>query len=187
MAAACPPDAQMALHAGSHSDRAPGRIPARDRVLVREAAVDDLDLLVTMRLALLADEARSASFVEAHPDAVSRARRLTAQQFRAPHQVFFVCFVGRAPAGMLRCGLTMGSPLQRHTTRGMLTAAYVVPRFRCRGVLRRLVAAAGAWSAARGVNDLRLHCLTANAAGNAAWEALGFEVVEVVRRRYGTG
>jgi GNAT superfamily N-acetyltransferase len=65
----------------------------------------------------------------------------------------------------------------------MLTTAYVLPAHRRRGVMRQLVDAAAAWSASHGVIDLRLRNAHDNTAANAAWEALGFSVVQVVRQR----
>jgi GNAT superfamily N-acetyltransferase len=50
-------------------------------------------------------------------------------------------------------------------------------------VLRALVAAAEAWCDERGLTEMRLHSSTSSAAAVDAWDSLGFEVVEHVRRR----
>jgi GNAT superfamily N-acetyltransferase len=50
-------------------------------------------------------------------------------------------------------------------------------------VLHALVAAAEAWCDARGITEMRLHSATSSADAVGAWDALGFEVVEHVRRR----
>jgi len=152
-------------------------------VIVREATPHDLDIIVEMRLALLREESRSALFADPHPDAAARARQITASQLLDDDQVFLLAVCGEESVGALRCSLTTASAMSREAARGFLSAAYVHPRFRRRGVLRRLVDAAEAWCAQRGALDLRLHCTRENVEGNAAWEALGFEVVEVVRRR----
>jgi GNAT superfamily N-acetyltransferase len=152
---------------------------------VREATSEDLDAIVAMRLALLREESRSAPFTDPHADAAARVRRITAAQLLDADQVFLLAVAGVEPAGALRCTITSGSPLSRDTARGFLSAAYVLPPFRRRGVLRKLVDAAQAWCTHRGAHDLRLHCTRENLEGNAAWEALGFEIVEVVRRRRG--
>jgi aminoglycoside 6'-N-acetyltransferase I len=60
---------------------------------------------------------------------------------------------------------------------------YVVPKARERGVLRALLGAADAWCAERGLDEMRLHNAADNPLANAAWEALGFEVVEHLRVR----
>ena len=49
--------------------------------------------------------------------------------------------------------------------------------------LRALVHEAEAWCRLRGLGELRLHCTVENTEGNAAWAALGYDPVEVVRRR----
>lgn len=176
----------MPAHAGSPPGRAPRRRAEPLPITVRQATSDDLATIVGMRLALLREESRSPLFADPHPDADARALRITAAQLLDTEQVFLLAMAGTEPVGELRCTISPGTPLLRDATRGFLTAAYVIPRFRRRGVLRHLVDAAVAWCAGHGVHDLRLHCTSENAEGNAAWEALGFEVVEVVRRRRGT-
>lgn len=137
-----------------------------------------------MRMALLQEESRSVLFADPHPDAAARTLRITSAQLMDVDQVFLLASCGKQVVGAIRCAITSGTPVLRESARGFLTAAYVAPRFRRRGVLRALVDAAAAWCAARNVHDLRLHCTRENEEGNAAWEALGFEVVEVVRRRH---
>lgn len=159
------------------------RRDARTEIAVRAATPEDLETVLAMRLALLKEEARSALFADPHPDAAARARQITASQLLDDDQVFLLAFAGTEAVGALRCTIAHGSPLLRHATRGFLSAAYVRPGFRRRGVLRALVAAAEAWCLERNAPDLRLHCTRENEEGNAAWEALGFGVVEVVRQR----
>jgi ribosomal protein S18 acetylase RimI-like enzyme len=174
----------MTAHAHQPAARvAAPRPAAHEPVRIRQATLEDLEAIVAMRLALLREEARSPLFADPHPDAPARAARLTAAQLRDDDQVFLLAEVDSRPIGLLRCTIGTGSPVLRESTRGFLSTAYVKPRYRKRGVLRRLVGAAVTWCAAHDVHDLRLHVTRENAEGNAAWEALGFEVVEVVRRR----
>jgi hypothetical protein len=49
--------------------------------------------------------------------------------------------------------------------------------------MRRLVRAALTWSASLGASEIRLRVSAGNASGNAAWQALGFETVQLLRRR----
>ena len=46
-----------------------------------------------------------------------------------------------------------------------------------------LLAEAERWCRAHGLSEVRLHCTVENAEGNASWESLGYDAVEVVRRR----
>ncbi len=174
----------MVPRAASPSPSVRSRRHAIPPVVVREATGADLETIAAMRMALLLEESRSALFADPHPDAAARTRRITSAQLMDEDQVFLLAICGAEPVGTIRCAIASGTPVLRESTRGFLTAAYVTPRFRRHGVLRALVEAATAWCAARDVHDLRLHCTRENDEGNAAWEALGFEVVEVVRRRH---
>jgi aminoglycoside 6'-N-acetyltransferase I len=58
---------------------------------------------------------------------------------------------------------------------------YVIPAARRRGVLRALLAAAAAWCKSRGLTEMRLHNPADSDVANAAWEALGFTIVEHLR------
>ncbi len=152
-------------------------------VTVRPADRHDLDDIVRMRMALLAEEGRSPLFADPHPRAAARALRITEAQLRDDDQVFLLAVSQSHAVGMVRCTLTSGNPVVSDHLRGFLSAAYVSPAFRRLGVLRMLVDAAEEWCAERGTRDLRLHCTIENMEGNIAWDALGFKVVEVVRRR----
>lgn len=174
----------MAPRAASPSPSVRSRRPATPPVIVREATGADVDTIAAMRMALLHEESRSALFADPHPDAAARTLRITSAQLMDDDQVFLLAICGTEPVGTIRCAIASGTPVLRESMRGFLTAAYVAPRFRRQGVLRALVEAAAAWCASRDVHDLRLHCTRENDEGNAAWEALGFEVVEVVRRRH---
>jgi ribosomal protein S18 acetylase RimI-like enzyme len=176
----------MPPHTGSPPQRPTRRRGGSQAIVVREATPDDRDAIVGLRMALLREESRSPLFAEPHPDAEARTFRVTTAQLMDAEQVFLLATSAGEIVGALRCTITAGAPVLREAARGFLTAAYVRPQFRRKGVLRLLVDAAAAWCAARDVHDLRLHCTRENVEGNAAWEALGFEVVEVVRRRRGT-
>jgi ribosomal protein S18 acetylase RimI-like enzyme len=76
-----------------------------------------------------------------------------------------------------------GSPLLDPQRYGYVASVYVVPEARRAGVLRTLLAAAERWCAARGLDEMRLHTASDNDVGNAAWDALGFDVVEHLRIR----
>jgi GNAT superfamily N-acetyltransferase len=50
-------------------------------------------------------------------------------------------------------------------------------------VLRALLRAAERWCRRRGLEEMRLHNSADDAVANSAWDALGFELAEVVRVR----
>jgi len=90
---------------------------------------------------------------------------------------------GGEPVGVLRCVESVGSPLMEPARYAYVSSAYVRPDARRRGVLRALLAAAERWALGRGLKQMRLHNVAGSANAEAAWSALGFEVVEQVRLR----
>lgn len=166
-------------------------LPPPDRVessvphgLVVRAATDaDLEIVVALRLKLLTEESRSPLFAQPRNDAEEQARTLTRTQLASRTDVILLAVHDDVPVGLLRCAVSHAARLVRPARYGFVTSAYVEPAFRKRGVLRALVQEAEAWCRLRGLSELRLHCTVENAEGNAAWESLGYETVEVVRRR----
>jgi ribosomal protein S18 acetylase RimI-like enzyme len=163
---------------------------------VRPAGLADLDTVVALRLALLRAARRNPLYERLRPDATRQARRLFGAQLEAKDEVVFLaeCTLAAAGAdaardvapevvGIIRCVESWGSPLLDPPRYGYVSSAYVVPRARRCGVLRALVAEVRAWCHERGLPEMRLHCAVESRAGNAAWDALGFDVVEHVRRR----
>ena len=63
-----------------------------------------------------------------------------------------------------------------------VSSAYVRPEHRRQGVLRALMRSAREWCAERGLTEMRLHTASGASEAAATWSALGFDVVEEVRR-----
>ncbi|MGH7648949.1 MAG: GNAT family N-acetyltransferase [Gemmatimonadaceae bacterium] len=162
--------------------RAPRRANA-ESIAVRIASMSDLPLIVELRLALLREHGDNPIYERLRPDAPDRARRLFAAQLRSPDEVIFLGEMHGEVCGILRCIQTGGLPLLFPATHGYISSVYVVPRARRRGVLRALLDAAIDWCDSRGLTELRLHNASENAVANAAWDALGFRVVEHLRVR----
>lgn len=91
--------------------------------------------------------------------------------------------VDGAVVGIVRVAAAPPSPLHAEFRHAYLSSAFVKPAARRRGVLRSLVAHALAWCEAHGVSEVRLHSAVGNAAAAKAWQALGFDVAEELRRR----
>ncbi|HKT09931.1 MAG TPA: GNAT family N-acetyltransferase [Gemmatimonadaceae bacterium] len=159
------------------------RRDAATGIIVRTACMADLPLIVELRLALLREHGDNPIYERLRPDAPDRARRLFAAQLRSPDEVIFLAEVEGEVCGILRCIQTGGLPLLFPATHGYISSVYVVPRVRRRGVLRALLSAAIDWCETRGLTELRLHNASDNAVANAAWDALGFRVVEHLRVR----
>lgn len=149
-----------------------------DRVTIRLARAGDLEELSLLRSELRREEREVA--LDRTDDEGGKVRALTRRQLAGPQQVFFVAVFDEVMVGMVRCALWSSPDGGSVAT---LTTAYVSPAHRRRGIMRQLVEAATSWSQERGASDLRLRNHVSNSAAGAVWESLGFEVVQVVRRR----
>lgn len=153
----------------------------RDGGRVRRATIEDLESVVALRLALLREYPDHPVYGRLRPDAEVRARALFAAQLEAANEVVFLAEAGNTPVGLVRCVETVSSPLLLPERYCYVSSAYVRPERRRRGVLQSLIARARQWCDERGLSEMRLHNVGSRAAAAAAWDALGFEVVEQVR------
>jgi GNAT superfamily N-acetyltransferase len=152
-------------------------------VSVREAKLDDLDVVVDLRLSLLREYGDHPLYGRLHPNARRRAFDLYRTQLASPYETMFVAELGDEIVGVLRCVDTPSSPLLTPERYCYVSSAYVKPHTRRKGVLTALVDAAERWCDARGLTEMRLHNASGVRMAEDTWSALGFEVVEQVRRR----
>lgn len=153
------------------------------RLSIRPAGLDDLPSVVELRLALLREYADHPLYGRLRPDARARAYELYRGQLAAHNEQIFVAELDREVIGILRCVDTLSSPLLYPERYCYVSSVYVRPRARRAGVLRALLAAAEDWCEQRGIDEMRLHNATSSSVAERTWTALGFEVVEHVRRR----
>jgi GNAT superfamily N-acetyltransferase len=153
------------------------------RVTVRAAGPGDVETIVGMRLALLASYDGHTLYGRLRPDAAERARRQEMARVGTPREVVLLAHAGTTCIGMLRCADVSGSPLLDPARYGYVSSAFVLPAHRRRGVLRALLAAAEDWCGERGITEMRLHHVPESESASRTWEALGFEVREVMRTR----
>ena len=158
------------------------RAAVRRAVQVRPATPADLAHVVALRLALLREHGDNPVYARLRPDAPERARRIFAAQLTSTNEQIFLAEDEGAVIGIIRCVDSTGSPLLEPARYGYISSAYVKPEARRRGALRALVAAARDWCAERGLDEARLHSVAGDEGSNRAWSALGFEVVEHMRR-----
>lgn len=152
-------------------------------VTVRPATLADLDTIVELRLALLREYGDHPMYGRLRADADVRAPEFFRTQLASHLEVMLVAEVHGALVGILRCVDSASSPLLRPERYCYVSSAYVRPAYRRGGVLRALMAAAETWCVERGLDEIRLHNAVSSPAAVAAWSALGFDVVEQVRRR----
>ncbi|HWE42710.1 MAG TPA: GNAT family N-acetyltransferase [Gemmatimonadaceae bacterium] len=159
-----------------------GRAAVRPAVQVRPATPADLASVVELRMALLHEHGGNPIYARLRADAPERARRIFAAQLSSPTERIFLAESDGQVIGVIRCVESTGSPLLDPPRYGYISSAYVRPEARRRGALRALVAAARSWCAERGLDEARLHSVAGDEGSNRAWDALGFDVVEHMRR-----
>jgi GNAT superfamily N-acetyltransferase len=151
--------------------------------VVRQATLADLDTVIDMRLELLREYADHPIYGRLRSDAHARAHEMYRAQLVARDQAIFLADRNARTIGILRCVDAAGSPLLDPVRYCYVSSAYVAPRARRHGVLHALFDAATSWARDRGLTEMRLHNATDAPDAIAAWDALGFSVVEQVRVR----
>ena len=156
-------------------------------LVVRRARLDDLQAIVELRLALLREYRDHPLYEHLRPDALARAYDLFRAQLNDRYENAWhtdATWREKPPFGcVLRCVESGGSPLLLPDRYCYVSSVYVRPEERRQGVLRALLAAAEHWCEERGLPEMRLHSSTSTPVAVDTWDALGFEVVEHVRRR----
>lgn len=148
---------------------------------VRRATSADLETVITLRLALLREYSEHPIYGRLRPDAEQRARPIFAAQLDSDHEVIFLAEENSVVVGLIRCVETAASPLLIPDRYCYVSSVYVRPEARRHGVLRELVQRARDWCRERGLTEMRLHNVGSRESSAAAWDSLGFEVVEQVR------
>ena len=156
---------------------------AEQRLSVRQATLDDLDVVVELRIALLREHGSNPVYSRLRPDAAERARPMFAQQLQSRDEAIYLAERDGHALGILRCVDAVGSPLLYPARYGYVSSVYVIPSARRGGVLRAMMESAVRWCESRGLREMRLHNASDNALAAGAWEAMGFEVVEHLRVR----
>jgi GNAT superfamily N-acetyltransferase len=141
----------------------------------------DLDTVVALRLALLREYQDHPVYGRMRRDAETVAHDVFARQLESSHESSFLAVLDGTPVGLMRCVEAAASPLFVPDRYCYVSSVYVRPEHRRHGVLRALFARARDWCAERGLTEMRLNSVGSHANASAAWDALGFDVVEQVR------
>jgi GNAT superfamily N-acetyltransferase len=150
---------------------------------VRAASLEDLDAIVELRLSLLREYHSHPFYAALRPDPRARAYELYHSQLSSPYETIFLAERAGRVIGVLRCVDTPTSPVLLPERYCYVSSVYVLPDERKKGVLRALLDAADRWCLERDIGEMRLHNSVFSHEARHAWKALGFEVVEEVRRR----
>jgi len=143
----------------------------------------DAERIAELRLALLGEHRSNAIYSRLRRDASARAVELTKEQMASDREAMFVATKGERIVGVIRCIDQRGHRLLRPARFALISTVYVEPAVRRRGVLRMLLDAAIDWSRQHGLTEMRLQNAIDNPLALAAWDALGFRVVEQIRLR----
>jgi GNAT superfamily N-acetyltransferase len=150
-------------------------------MIVRRGTSADLDTILAMRLALLREYSEHPIYGRLRSDAEQRARPIFAAQLDSENEVVFLAEVNAVALGLIRCVETAASPLLIPDRYCYISSVYVRPEARRHGVLKELFQRARDWCRERGLTEMRLHNVGTRESSAAAWDALGFKVVEQVR------
>jgi ribosomal protein S18 acetylase RimI-like enzyme len=152
-------------------------------LVIRRATSADLDTVVALRIALLREYRDHPVYGRLRPDVEQRARLVFGSQLESSNEVILLAEQERTCVGLLRCVESIASPLLIPDRYCYVSSAYVVPQHRRQGVLRALLDHAIAWCRERGLTEMRLHNVGTREPSAAAWNSMGFEIVEQVRVR----
>lgn len=157
--------------------------PEPSAITTRRATGDDLDAVVRLRLALLREYPDHPIYGGLRPDAERLARPVFTSQLESGNETTFLAERDGLAIGILRTVEAAAAPFLAPSRYCYVSSVYVMPECRRSGVLRLLLERAQAWCRERGLREMRLHSVGAAIPAAAAWDALGFEVVEQVRMR----
>jgi len=160
---------------------------------VREATPGDIDELVALWAHYIRVNRTNPSYQLSREDGLEKRRQLFEQHVKGQDSCVFV-IPGQTGGldGMLTCFVEDNTGYFDPPRYGRLQAPFVRPEARGHGNVRRLLAAAHLWAREMGLTEIRLFTSAFEPAPNLRAEEMGFEAIEIVRRRpvernYGIG
>lgn len=150
---------------------------------VRQATPADIDAVLALRMALLREYPDHPIYGRLRANAEQLARPLFTAQLESGNEATWLAEIDHRAVGVLRTVEAAASPFLVPDRYCYVSSVYVRPEHRRHGVLRALLERARGWCRDRGLGEMRLHSVGTRETATAAWDALGFEVVEQVRVR----
>ena len=163
-----------------------GGLSVTHRAASRSGAPSSSDLaaVVALRLALLREYGDHPLYAELRPDVVDRAFDLYHAQIVAADERSFSPSSAARRSAFSAASTSRGSPLVLPERYCYVSSVYVRAVGAAPGrAARARRAPPSDWCDERGLGEMRLHNASSSRVAVAAWSALGFEVVEQVRRR----
>lgn len=153
-------------------------------ITLRRATLDDLPELVALWSHYIREHQANPVYRRLPPRALDERRRIFARRLEDERSAVFV--LAREDGGldgMTVCFVEENEPYFLPKRYARLQTPFVRKDARRRGNLKRLLRAAFTWAREQELTELRLHVGADNVLANAIADELGFEAVEVVRRR----
>lgn len=155
-------------------------------MIFREALPGDIPGLAELHIALVY-EVKS----EAHDEywdfdtlSVADTEDMLRSYIGHTERCIFVCGDKDIITGFICAEITeCHMPLSSVKSVGYISAAYVLPEYRNRGVMKRLEALASNLFKQRGLKYAELNFLSGNAAAKKAWQALGYNTFREQARK----
>ncbi len=154
-----------------------------DEVELRRATLDDLDELVALWAHYVRAHRDNPAYRMARKGLERRRKRFRDHVVDEDAAVFVIAREDGGLAGMLTCFAEENHPYFLPPRFARIQTPYVRPDARRRGYLKRLLTAAFRWAREAELTEVRLITAGGDVVGNALAEEMGFEAVEVVRRK----
>lgn len=155
-----------------------------DESTIRLATEEDVDELVAMWAQYMRVHALNPAYRQLRTDALGRRRRDMIRRIEEATGAIFVLEAEDGGLdGMIVCFVEENEPYFEPTRYVRIQSPFVRREARRRGYLTRLLEATFAWATEWEIDEVRLFTGADNLVANAVADELGFEAVEVVRRR----
>ncbi|MFQ5680168.1 MAG: GNAT family N-acetyltransferase [Gemmatimonadota bacterium] len=153
-------------------------------VHLRPATLEDLDELVALWSHYIREHQHNPAYRRLPPGALGARRHAFRQRLEDPDAAIFVLArLDGGLDGMVTCFVERNAPYFLPACYARLQIPYVRRDARGHGNLKRLLGAAFRWAREQEMTEIRLYLGADNVLANAIAEELGFEAVEIVRRR----
>ena len=151
---------------------------------VRAATLADLDELVAMWAQYMRHHALNPAYRHLRPDALERRRRMFERRIEeATAAVFVIEREDEGLDGMIACFVEENEPYFYPVRYVRIETPFVRRDARRQGNLKRLLQVTFDWARQWEIEEVRLYTGADNLVANAVADELGFEAIEVARRR----
>lgn len=154
-----------------------------DEIDIRTATLDDLDEVAALWTHYIRNHRENPAYRMSRKG-LDKRKALFRQHIRGEDSCVFVAARDDGGlAGMVTCFTEENEPYVLPPRYARIQTPYVRPDARRKGNLKKLLAAAFRWARQAELTEVRLFTPATDVLANAIAEEIGFEAVEVVRRK----